>query len=831
MRDPNCTACPLSADTDAAKVCVPMRVESEAGVDVLVLSKFPLSERGRAEFREYMREAGCEDLRLAFTAVLRCNPWGATPSKSDIKTCSSLYLGSDLASAGSGTVVLALGAEALQVTTGLRKITDNRGQVNDSVFATIAPGAIKHNPGQRDGFIADLRMLGRVVRGEGPRLEDPAIAIVDDLVGFKILLGQLERARAISYDIETNGFDEFRDSSEIVSIAFTIENWNGDLSVWAVPLAHPRSPFKKSWRFAIEKLTSAMAAKEPRRAWGEKSIIAHNGKFDGRWLRQFGSTRVIQTFDTMLAAALLNENRPKGLKPLAQSLLGVHNWAISTKSLQDEDLEIVLRYNALDTWYTHHLYWKFRDQLEEKGLATLFYKMIMPASDAFIDIEQRGIWVDRPLMLERAVEADRTLAEIDDRLMAHVPEGAEGINFNASNFARWWLFDHLDLPVLARGKEKPDGSPGWPSMAESVLQKIQADKSVSEEGRAVVSGLLERVKWRKYATSFFAPYQELIDDQDRIHTTFKLAGTVTGRLSSGKGDSEKVTGRVQNRGVNLQQVPRDSFVRGIFGAPPGSVFVECDYSQIELRVAAFLAREATMLHLYRTGQDIHTTMARTMTGRQDVTKDERKKAKAVNFGFLYGMGARKFIETAWSNYGVVVTEAEAEAFRRAFFDLYPELPRWHARQRRLAREYKRVVSPIGRIRHLPDIDSDDRGVRAEAERQAINSPVQSFASDMTLMSLVILTRLFREKGLKAHSVGTVHDAINFEVPESELHIVVPLIRKVMENLPLERTFGVVMNLPIIADVAVGKHWGGAEEIPGEISQSPAAMIKWMEGKQ
>src|ERR1044072_2813306 len=136
-----------------------------------------------------------------------------------------------------------------------------------------------------------------------------------------------------------------------------------------------------------------------------------------------------------------------------------------------------------------------------------------------------------------------------------------------------------------------------------------------------------------------------------MHYVFKPWGTVTGRMASGKELAKKIPASKQCRGVNLQQVPRGDLTRGIFGAPPGSYFVEFDYSQIELRIAAFLAQETTMLHLYATGQDIHMTMAMTMTGKpaELVTKEERKKAKAVNFGFLYGMGARKFIQTAREN--------------------------------------------------------------------------------------------------------------------------------------------------------------------------------------
>src|SRR5699024_2845045 len=194
----------------------------------------------------------------------------------------------------------------------------------------------------------------------------------------------------------------------------------------------------------------------------------------------------------------------------------------------------------------------------------------------------------------------------------------------------------------------------------------------------VLDLLLSRVKWQKFSSSFFSSYLDQIDDNDRIHTTFKLTGTVTGRLSSGKGDADKVTGRVSNRGVNLQQVPRDKFVKGIFGGAPGSVFLECDYSQIELRVAAAIAREPTMMSLYQQGEDIHMATAMKMTGKpaSQVTGDERKKAKPVNFGFLYGMSAKDRKSTRLNSSHVSITPHEAEVFRRAYFEQFPELLTW-----------------------------------------------------------------------------------------------------------------------------------------------------------
>jgi DNA polymerase-1 len=270
----------------------------------------------------------------------------------------------------------------------------------------------------------------------------------------------------------------------------------------------------------------------------------------------------------------------------------------------------------------------------------------------------------------------------------------------------------------------------------------------------------------------------------------------------------------------------------MFGAPPGWSFVEADYSQIELRIAAFIANERHMIDLYNQGADIHMTTAMAVTGlpKSAVTKEIRKKVgKPVNFGFLYGMGWRKFIETAFNNYGAVFNEAEAQGYRKAYFDLFPDLVRWHERQRRLVREYGRVQSPLGRVRHLPDIYSPEKGVQAEAERQAINSPVQGFASDMALLSMTLINAEFRRQGIAGNCLGLVHDAINFEIRDDDLWRALPIIKDIMEDpTPLRKKFGTVLTIPIIADLKIGRHWGDAHEVQdARVIYSATDLAMWM----
>jgi DNA polymerase-1 len=179
---------------------------------------------------------------------------------------------------------------------------------------------------------------------------------------------------------------------------------------------------------------------------------------------------------------------------------------------------------------------------------------------------------------------------------------------------------------------------------------------------------------------------------------------------------------------------------------------------------------------------------------------------------------------------VRVSEEEAQAFRAAFFAEFPKLQAWHARQRRLAHQFGRVETPMGRVRHLPDIYSPDRGVMAEAERQAINSPVQGFASDMCALSMVLLAKEFREQDIPAWPIGTVHDAVNWEIERRALVHTLPRIKYVMENLPLADLFGIQVDVPIVADCKVGVRWGGAAEVPAkllELRGDRMALREWL----
>lgn len=847
IRNPSCELCKLHRSADV--VCQIGFGPPEA--DVMVVSKMSNSKNYQMELDLELSEVGLKN-RIFYTQAIKCKTFDQNPSNADVKQCKT-YLDQEIDRV-KPKYILALGNEALLATVGHSGITKYRGKVFDhpsgaKVLATISPASVKRNPGQKPGYAADLRLFSNLVLGRESGIRKPNYSVIDTREKLDKLKDILKMTDEFYWDVETVS-DYYKPDGKLVSLSATciINSESGPKRfVFALPLYHPESPWRRKWKAVLQYLKKPLEK--------IKKVTAHNGMYDTKWLRWLG-INIKFTFDTMLAIHLLNENVQKGLKPQAQARLGVEPWGIDTRNLLEKPLAAILEYNVLDTWYMYFIKQQLKAELKEQPrLARIMKYIMMDGANDLVASEMRGVWLDVDRLRERTPIIRKKLEDIEEAILreaeldckpgdyhfrhlgGEAPEEMNGWpvsgwpvqkvlktrgpvyaepNFNASKFARWMIFEHLQLPVLEHGKEKANGDPGDPSMAEAVMLQLKQDFPEQK----VIPMLLERVGYQKTLSSFFEPYAELYDENHRIHTNFKMAGTVTGRLSSGKNDEDKISAVRGNklRGVNLQQVPRDKLVRGVFGAPPGWSFVEADYSQVELRVVAYLSRDRTMLHLYKTGADIHRATAASVLGvpESQVSGDDRKKAKAVNFGFVYGMGWRKFISTAFEKYNAIFTEEEARAVREAFFDHFSGLQPWHAKQRRLVNQYGRVQSPIGRVRHLPDIYSPDEGVRAEAERQAINSPVQSFGSDMAVLAMVEINKKFKAAGIKGHCIGLVHDAINFEIRDDHVGYALPIIKDAMEDVrPLERKFGIHVDVPIIADLKVGQHWGGAREIEVE----------------
>lgn len=732
-----------------------------------------------------LQEVGLNRDQFFVSNACKCRPpENRTPTVTEIKACAQ-YLEGEI-EAVQPKFILTVGNVGLRAVTKKSGIMKHRGEIYErdsaKVLPTVHPAAVLRNPHYADVWRADLATFARLVRGE-PGAIPPRTFLVLNKKTLKALCQLILSADAVAYDLETSGFMEWTNDAQIATIAVAPRPG----VAFVVPIHHPEAPWEDPQRI-LETVGNALVYTSARR-------IAHNAKFDDKWLQQFG-VPINAHFDTMVAAHIIDENRFKGLKPLAQILLGTDPWKdldLSHGGAMTHSLNRLAIYNAKDADYTLRLYYMFRKELEKPENSRslrLFKKLMMPASKALTSIERTGLYVDADRLNRRRIEAQTELDKVGRKLTKLYGQEA---NWNSTRVIADLLFNKLKLPLIEQTAK------GAPSTKESVLLRLQKQ----HKGAALI---LEWRKWAKYQSTYLERWAEVRDEVGRIHPNYKLTGTVTGRLSSGKEDGSR------GPGLNVQQVPRDQFIRSIIGAPEGWRLVEADFSQVELRIAAHYSGDPTLQRLYQLGEDVHLARAMRMTGKpaELVTKEERKKAKAVNFGFLFGMGPDKFVTYARDNYDVEVSIEEAREVRDDFFRTYSSLQRWHNRQRRLARNYKRVASLIGRTRHLPDIDSGDEKVRGEAERQAINSPVQSLASDLMLMSLVSLNKIMDPT--EALIVGSIHDAILFELREDKIDDWVKRIRDTMENLPLRRKFGVSLDVPIVVDIKVGQHWGEGEEV-------------------
>ena len=754
--------------------------------------------------------------------------------------------------------VITLGSTALKAVTNKAKITEVHGseiehKLGFIVLPTFHPSMSLRDPRYYDRIHTDFVKFGKIINGIKRREHKLKFQGITKLQQLNVLLKELEKLPIISFDLETNGLEMRLPTSEI-----TMTVIGGYDTVWVID----HSKFKRS---TLERYHKKIC-----RITDGKIIVGQNAKFDNLWLHyQFGC-RMNLTFDTMLASHLIDENSPNALKYQARAQLEMDDWDIdlatkkgskepehkepptsayklALKRVQNrvkgkvvsskaviklkeawinyrESQKRLLEYAAWDGYATIRLYDVFSQGLKDQdGLEKLFYKLVMPVARTYEDLEITGTFIDTAKMDEAGVILDKKLRRIKRSMMRHLgpwrENDLESINLNSSNDLNKVMFDWLGLKPVAY----TDG--GAPSTAEDNLIKMK-------DQHPFVSLLLEYRGAFKQKSSFIDGWrQRMINGQ--IFPGFKVAGTVTGRPSCSN--------------PNLQQVPRDPFIRSLIGAPPGYVFFEVDYSQVELRVAAAISGEPTMLQIFRTGGDIHEATYKMLMGctpeekvealikKGDIQpeqakaqiKEERKKAKAVNFGFIYGMGWKTFREYAELKYGLVLTEKEAKAWRVRYFDQYPGLIKWHERQRRVAHATAGVRTFTGRIRHLPQINSPDKGLVSEAERNAINAPVQGFGAEMILMALVESHAYFKNNPEILRFNGTIHDAMVGIVREDVALECMKRVKMIMESPHLLEVFGIELPLPIIADVSLG-NWGIAKEysedemrdiIPIELSEA------------
>lgn len=546
-------------------------------------------------------------------------------------------------------------------------------------------------------------------------------------------------------------------------------------------------------------------------------MVAHNAPFEDRWLCSYGA-KVRAVWDTMFMAYLLDENHPIGLKDQGQRVLGYEDWSdenvsgLGTEFGQQWEDRVkiprekwkvsklrVSKYNGMDVHVTRELMrWQkkyIRTSLKpNEDPIRVMRDIMLPAIKPLTQMEDNKLPVRLGLVKKTQERVAGQIAAIEQKLDRSVPDveqrpdwlKKQKVNWGATNWTKWWLYEYQGAMCPRRGKPTKTWPEGNPGLSQEDLSKID---------HPAARLLSTRSTLYKQLTGFLVPMVEKTQN-GRISTSFSLTGTVTGRLSSrNPGDD--------NPGINSQNIPRDKATRNLFGER-GMAWLEVDFSQLELRVAAVMAQEPTMISLFEAGEDIHKYIGRRVTRSEELTKEQRSLAKGVNFGFLYGMHAKHFADYVFENYQVKITQKEGEAFREEYFTTFSALPDWYRKQRQEALEYGGVHNEFGRFRHLPRVYHSDYWVQENAFRQAINSPVQSTGSDFMLISLARLARDLRLPKLGAKLITTVHDSVCLTAPYSTARRVGRIVKETMEMADdtLDRKFF------LKADVTISRCWGG-----------------------
>ncbi|MBR1473537.1 MAG: DNA polymerase I [Paludibacteraceae bacterium] len=407
----------------------------------------------------------------------------------------------------------------------------------------------------------------------------------------------------------------------------------------------------------------------------------------------------------------------------------------------------------------------------DADLWNLYNEVELPLVPVLREMEAAGVRID----VAQLKQAETTLTEELNGLEQRIYDLAgETFNINSPKQVGELLFDKLKLDSKAK-KSKT----GQYSTSEEVLAGLK-------EKHEIVSLILEQRELKKLISTYIAALPGYIDPKDgKIHTTYNQTVTATGRLSSSN--------------PNLQNLPirseRGRFIREAVIPDEGCLFLSADYSQIELRLMAHFSQDEHMLAAFRTGQDIHAATAAKIYGLpiEQVSKDQRRKAKTANFGIIYGISAFGLAQQ------LDCSRSEAKQLIDDYFAAFPRVISYIESQKELARSRGYAETLFGRKRYLPDIHSHNATVRSFAERNAVNAPIQGTAADIIKMAMVSIHRRLKEEGLQAQMIMQVHDELNFNVPEPEVDRVREIVVSEMQN-------AVHLSIPLIAECGVGKNW-------------------------
>ncbi len=583
---------------------------------------------------------------------------------------------------------------------------------------------------------------------------------------------RLKQAPLFAFDTETTSINAMR--ARIVGVSFAVESG----AAAYVPLAHDYldAPPQLAPEEVLEQLRPLL--EDPKR-----DKVGQNLKYDCTVLQNHGIGLAGIRYDTMLESYVLDSTGSRhDMDTLALKYLGyktVHYEDVAGKgkgqlSFNQVPLEQAGPYAAEDADITLRLHQELFPRLQgEPSQQTLFERIEMPLIPVLSRIERTGVRVDCAMLATQSAELLQRIQELEEQ--AH-REANGPFNIASPKQIQEILFEHLQLPVLAKTPK------GQPSTAESVLAELAEQHDLPRL-------ILEHRGLSKLRSTYTEKLPALVNpDTGRVHTSYHQASVATGRLSSSD--------------PNLQNIPvrtaEGRRIREAFVPPPGAVLVAADYSQIELRIMAHLSGDAGLMAAFDKGEDVHRATAAEVFGvtTDVVDADQRRSAKAINFGLIYGMSAFGLARQ------LGIERARAQDYIERYFDRYPGVRTFMDATRAQVREQHYVETVFGRRLFLADISSSNHARRQAAERAAINAPMQGTAADLIKLAMLAVDDWLHQDGGGARMIMQVHDELVLEVPESESERVSEAVARLMSEVA-------ELAVPLKVDVGSGANWAQA----------------------
>ncbi len=613
-----------------------------------------------------------------------------------------------------------------------------------------------------------------------PSAEGPTKAIiVNDEASLKALIKTLNASAGIAFDVETTSTHPML--AKLVGISLAVKEGEG----YYIPVGHINSPHEASnSQLPLETVIEAL---RPPLTNPKIPKYGHNINYDYISLARHGLRVTPLTFDTMLGEWLSDPgSHSLGLKKLAFVRLGVEMTEIkeligSGKKQITMDvvpIEQAAPYAAADADLTLRLVPILQKEVKDKLQLKLLSDMEMPLIAILAEMEMAGIALDSEYLAGMSKDLEKQLAKLEKQIYKLV--GYE-FNINSTQQLAEALFGKLALKPADKSRKTAAGKY---STAADVLEEMRGQHDV-------IDLILEQRELSKLKSTYVDALPEAVNpDTSRVHTSYNQAGSVTGRIASSE--------------PNLQNIPiRTELgrqVRKAFVAERGKRLVAADYSQIELRLAAHMSRDKTLTQAFLNDEDIHTATIATVLNipLEKVTKEQRRQAKAINYGLLYGMGAFALSRQTG------LTLAEAENFIKSYFERMPGVKRYLDETKRLAAERGYVETLLGRRRYFPGLTQgaqtrEGAMARARAEREAINAPIQGTAADIIKLAMLRLPAALKDAGLSAKLLLQVHDELVLECPIAEVDEVARITRAVMSS-------AYQLDIPLGVEVRSGKNW-------------------------